>query len=73
MSLYKKKNKTPLIFEVLDAEYNWANYIKESYFFYPLPEEEYVLARKWCMQHNVEMKLSHQDKRTDFIYYKFYW
>lgn len=69
MSLFKKKNSTPTLHTLLDAELFRAKTIGQHYFYYALYDNERDLAQKWCNKNKVYMEVDH---RTDGnIFYKF--
>ena len=59
MGLFKKKNKTPTIYFLLDDAAKRMRERKEKSFYYALFDNEKNIVQKWCDMHNFIMELDH--------------
>lgn len=59
MSLFKKKNKTPNLYLLLDDACARAKETNKKFFYYALYDSEFELAQQWCNSKNAYIELNH--------------
>lgn len=59
MSLFKKKDKTPTIYFLLDESVKHMREKEEKLFYYALFDNEVELVKKWCKIHHFIIELDH--------------
>lgn len=69
MSLFKKKNKNPLLFNLLDERCERARMHNDTCFYYVLREEQVPIAQEWSRRKLIYMTIDH--KTDGNIFYKF--
>ena len=69
MPLFKKKNKNPPLFDLLDEKYERTKMHNDTCFYYVLRDEQVPIAREWCRRRLVYMDIDH--KTYDNVFYKF--
>ena len=69
MSLFKKKNKNPPLYDILNERYERARVHGETHFYCVLREPEVPIAQEWSRRNIVYMDIDH--KTDGNIFYKF--
>ena len=59
MSLFKRKDKTPAIYFLLDVSVEQMKERKEKSFYYALFDNEIEIVKKWCKIHHFVFELDH--------------
>lgn len=70
MSLFKRKNKIPNLYILLNDEFARMKEQNKKCFYHLLYENEIESAQQWCLRNNVYMAVDH--KTDSNIIYKFF-